>query len=94
MKSIFNNLDKARLPYEDKIKKLYHLKDEFIGQINRVGSNFCIIQRDGIGDTILAKAEDFENNAFYQLTLSSRIRFKIAFNFKGSIAFDIKIINF
>ncbi|HEY5536170.1 MAG TPA: SIR2 family protein [Ignavibacteria bacterium] len=94
MKSLFNNLEKARLAYEDKIKKLYLLKDEFIGQVNRIGSNYCIIQRDGIGDTILAKAEDFEDNVFNQITFNSRVHFKIAFNFKGPIAFEIKIINY
>jgi replication-associated recombination protein RarA len=93
-RSVYSELSKSKVSFDERTKRLYPLKVKFTGQINRIGSTYCLIIREGIGDTIYSRREDIAEEVFLRLTNNTRVYFKIAFNFRGPIAIDVEIINF
>ena len=75
----------------------------FKGEIHNLHSNYGFIKRDGIGDTIYffmfnsysLDLEDEPNKGldFSSLRRTDRVRFNIGFNYKGTIALNIKLEN-
>lgn len=62
------------------------------GEIYSIYSNFGFIKRNQIADTIYFNLFENEHTSFENLNRDSRVSFNLAFNYKGPIAVNVRII--
>jgi hypothetical protein len=89
-KRLFRELRDAPVRAEVKTKLLYPLDSVFHGEIMQVEANYCFVARDGRGDRIYAHRNDVGDLPWRDLHARLRVRFGIAFNFKGAGAFGLE----
>jgi len=90
-KNIFAELRYVRLPFELKSMPRYPLDTIFQGEICRVESTYCFIARDGISDKIYCHEDNVDETIWKNMTVGTRVRFKLAFNMHGPLAINISI---
>ena len=64
----------------------------FEGRMSRPQGSYAFITRDGPGDSIYVHAKQVSEDTWNELTLGTRVRFRIAFTLRGPGAFDLKVI--
>lgn len=89
-KRVFRELSAAAVSLEVRQKAVYPLPDVFRGVIARKEENYCFIARDGRNDWVFAARSDAEDSAWTSLVVGARVRFRIAFNFRGAAGFAIE----
>jgi len=88
---VFKKLKKAQVGFEVRDALHYELEEEFCGSVERMEANYILIRRDKAADIIRAQKKIIEDACWKTLSVSARVRFKIAFNFHGPSACAIKI---
>lgn len=89
-KALFKKLGASRLPSEFRNKAQYPLAQEFAGSIVKMEATYCFVLRDGVGDWIYIKPDNFEVDDWTLLIVGTRVRFNIAFSMKGACAINVK----
>lgn len=92
-RQVFDRLRNARVGSNVRNRLTHELGGEFEGRVARREASYCFISRDGVGDRIYAHSTNMSDSAWSLITIGSRIRFKIAFNFKGASAFGVVLLD-
>ncbi len=90
-RKIFHELAKARVSSELRDELLYELGDVYHGQIVRLEATYCFIERDGRNDWIFAHRYNIDENIWNVLIRGKRVKFHIAFSFRGPGAYDVAV---
>jgi tetratricopeptide (TPR) repeat protein len=91
-RGVFRALASARVPAEVRDRRLYPLPDTFQGTVAKLESAYSFIRRDGSGDWVYAWRYDAPDGMWAQLRLDARVRFKVAFNFRGPCAQELVVL--
>jgi Flp pilus assembly protein TadD len=89
-KRVFRELSGAAASLEVRQRAVYPLPGMFRGTIARIEENYCFIARDGRSDWVFAARSGVERSSWVGFSVGNRVRFRIAFNFRGAAAFDIE----
>ena len=90
-RKVFGSLSKAHIAPQTKSRLLYPIEGErFSGKIWKIETAYGFISRDGAGDSIFMHASNVAPGLWKNLTVGTRVRFSIAFTFKGASAFDVE----
>jgi cold shock CspA family protein len=90
-RKLFGSLSKAHIPPQTKTRLLYPMGQErFSGRIWKIETAHGFVLRDGTGDTIFMHSSNVAPGLWKNLTGGTRIRFSIAFTFRGLSAFDVE----
>ncbi|WP_404309934.1 hypothetical protein [Neorhodopirellula lusitana] len=85
----FAELAKARVSVSERRKHHFPLDEEFHGRIGNMLATACFIKCDKTHELLFAHETSFLNDSWREVIYESRVRFKIAFNFQGPVAFDV-----
>lgn len=92
-RSLFRRLSAVRVAPQIKNRLLYPIEGRtFEGRMTRPQGSFAFITRDGPGDLIYVHRANVPEAIWNELTLGTRVRFRIAFALGGTNAFDLQII--
>ncbi|MBA5871794.1 MAG: hypothetical protein GDA68_17640 [Nitrospira sp. CR2.1] len=90
-KAVFDRLSKARVSFDIKGSVFYPLDQTFVGYVVRMEPSYFFISRDGINDRIFVHRYSIDEALWNQLTVGTRVSFKIGFAFRGPRAIDLKL---
>ena len=90
-KALFKQLKNAAVNPEIKKQLRYPLADIFHGKITRVEAFYWLIARDGTNDWVYAYKDNADENLKQKASFGAKVSFRLAFNFFGINAFDIKL---
>lgn len=90
-RSVFGQLQKARVAPEIRDRLLYRLYQTFRGYITRMEATYCFIARDGRGDWIYGHRNDTTPEVWRDLEFQSRVVFRIAFSLRDPNAFATEL---
>jgi cold shock CspA family protein len=92
-RALFKRLSLVRSAPEIKNRLLYPLEGKrFEGRMSRPQGSYGFITRDGPGDSIYVHADNVPEDTWEILTVGTRVRFSIAFTWRGASAFDLEVI--
>jgi cold shock CspA family protein len=91
-KKLFDRLKNIRVPAEVRNRLLYPLPQDFQGKIVKIESSYVFIARDGVADWIYCHVSNVDDEVWNQLTLGTRVSFKISFGLRGANAHAVTII--
>ncbi|MHB1460204.1 MAG: P-loop NTPase [Armatimonadota bacterium] len=89
-RTIFSELEKAKIGPELRSKVQYPLEEKFSGQITKLEAFYGFIMRDGAKDKVFMSPNSVSDEVWDDLGLGARVHFSIGFNVRGPIAFDVK----
>lgn len=92
-KQIFRRLGDARVSHEVRMAMLHPLDQVFTGSIAKLEATYLFITRDGINDWIHAHVNNIDDDVWTNVSIASRVSFRIAFTMKGPSAFDLHLIS-
>ena len=87
----FAELANARVTLAEKREHHFPLTKEFHGRIGRMLARACFIKCDENHDQLFAHESDFTGNTWKDVVYETRVKFRIAFNFKGPLAYDVSL---
>jgi tetratricopeptide (TPR) repeat protein len=95
---IFKRLSEAKIDGRIKRKARGKVTDEtgiirYTGTVQRLETSYAFIRRDGLNDRVFAHHENSSTEQWRELRPQYRVSFKMAFNYRGAIALDVKIEN-
>ncbi|TWU17441.1 hypothetical protein Pla52o_52450 [Novipirellula galeiformis] len=85
----FSELATARVSMSERRKHHFPLDEEFQGRIGNMLATACFIKCNKTHELLFAHESSFINDSWREVIYDSRVRFKIAFNFRGPVAFDV-----
>lgn len=89
-REVFSQMRDENMPPRTRNELRYSLDGHFHGEVATRSLVYCFIKRDGTRDDIYAYYLNMEEDLFSHLVVGSRVKFKIAFTFRGVNAFDVK----
>jgi cold shock CspA family protein/tetratricopeptide (TPR) repeat protein len=90
-RAAFAKLAKVHMPPQVRNRLLYPIPEQrFTGKIFRLEATHAFVSRDGMGDTIFMHISNVQPGLWKQLTNGHRIKFSLAFSFKGPAVFDVE----
>ncbi len=90
-KDVFQKLERMRASAEVRNSLHFPLDTEFKGVVTRVEATYCFFERYGSSDWVFARRDNVPNEVWQNLTLNTRVCFKVGFSFRGTSAFDISL---
>ena len=92
-RALFRRLAGVRVAPQIKNRLLHPIEGRrFEGRMSRPQGSFAFIAREGPGDSIYVNATNVPEAIWNELTLGTRVRFRIAFTLRGANAFDLQIL--
>jgi len=92
-RNLFRRLSMVRVAPQTKNSLLHPIEGRsFEGRMSRPQGSYAFITRDGPADSIYVHATNVPEAIWDELTLGTRVRFRIAFTLRGANAFDLEII--
>lgn len=92
-RNVFRRLSAVRVAPQVKNNLLHPIVvRRFEGRMSRPQGSYAFITREGPGDSIYVHATNVPEAIWDELTLGTRVRFRIAFTLRGPNAFDLQII--
>jgi tetratricopeptide (TPR) repeat protein len=91
-KKVFQQLQRARVPFDVRMAPAYPLQSSMSGRVRRAEATYWLVEREGLGDWVLAHKRNIASATAQKMGIGARVSFKIAFNFAGAIATDVRLI--
>lgn len=94
-KEIFKFLSNARLPPDVKNNPVDPIKNneclvEYTGTIQKLEISFGFLKRDGTADEVFFSKNETEKSIYSNLRRGDKVKFNIAFNYKGANALNLQ----
>ena len=67
------------------------LECRFTGAVCRLEASYCFIRKDGTADWVFAHRDRIADDVWSQLTVDTRVKFSLGFNFRGTSALDVQL---
>ena len=90
-KERFRSLRAARVSPDVREKVRYPMDQWFNGRVERLEATYCFVARDGVGDWVFAHRAAMNGTLWDEMSLSRRVRFRVAFSMKGPAAVDLDV---
>jgi cold shock CspA family protein len=92
-RKLFSRLASAKVAPQIKNRLLHPIEGKrFEGRMSRPQGSYAFITRDGPADSIYVHSTNVPENVWDDLTLGTRVRFRIAFTLRGANAFDLEVV--
>lgn len=89
----FAELSEAHVSYEERNLPSMPLEGRFWGTIVHISGSYGFVRRDGSGDDLYLSPRSVDDADWSILRNGSRVSFRIAFNYKGAMATEVKSNN-
>ena len=90
-KSTFAELKTAKVSPQLRESLLYPMDETFVGSITRIEGNYAYINKDRTNEWVYVHRRNIPDDVWKSLVMGARVRYKVAFNFHGPSAFDLKL---
>jgi hypothetical protein len=91
-KKVFQQLQRAKVPFDVRMAPAYPLPSSMSGRVRRAEATYWLVEREGLGDWVLAHKRNIASATAQKMGVGARVSFKIAFNFAGAIATDVRLV--
>ena len=90
-KTTFAELKKVRVSPQQRESLLYPLDGIYRGSLVRIEGNYAYINKDRSNEWVYVHRRDIPDDVWKLLVIGTRLLYKVAFNFHGPAAFDLKL---
>lgn len=91
-REVFRDLSAAPLSFESKVRPMYPLGGDHRGTVTKIEATYCLVRPENITEILFAHSNNMLEDTWNDIELNCSVRFTIAFNCKGAIAIDVKVI--
>jgi tetratricopeptide (TPR) repeat protein len=89
---MFSSLGRVRMAPDYKHKLQFPLPGFYTGRVSQKEITYCCIDREGLHDRIFLHSSNASEEIWANLTIGTRIRFRIAFTMRGANAYDVSAV--